>query len=147
MSGWDDKDSEYVGTYGDFEETLQKWLVGRTVVSANPDDGEIILDNGKVLTFDKDASDCCSYATLTALNPINNIIVKVQIEDDSEAPDRGYCDDYKCYIRVVTTAGLEVLAESYTNPGNEGYYLTGWSLGVTIPKTAAVDQFWEEFNS
>ncbi len=140
-------DGDYIGTYGSFTETLEKYLVGRTVVSVNLEAGEILLDNGKTLAFDKDASDCCSYADLTALNPINNVITAVRVEDESDLPTRDYCEGYNCYVRVVTTAGLEVLAESVTNPGNEGYYLTGWSLGVTIPKADAIEEFWDEFHS
>jgi len=107
-------------------------LVGKSVISADVDTGEMILSDGSKLIFDKDNDSCCSYIELTKLQTTDAMILSATEQDDEDEDGEG---PYKARVHVVTEAGELNLAEADGNAAN-GYYLHGFALGVeVIPAT------------
>jgi hypothetical protein len=110
---------------------VQDWddvLVGRSIVSASTEEGLLVLDDGAVLKFDKENSDCCSWVELSVLRATNNIITKVEVKDNED--ETGGEGAYKAWMTVLTEAGPINVAEMEGNASN-GYYLHGFALGVS----------------
>ena len=111
--------------YDDLDE-LTSLLVGRKVVQAENESGTLTLDNGVLIKFDKENSDCCSWIELEGLATTDNVITAAKFDntDDDEGP-------YKAWLHVITEAGEVKIAEADADASN-GYYLHGFALGATV---------------
>lgn len=106
-------------------------LIGRKVVAV--DESTMTLDNGVKIRFD-DESDCCSYVELASLATTNNVITAVTVGDNEE--ETGGEGPYRAWVHVVTEACELNIVEQIGDASN-GYYLHGFSLGVTVTKPEA----------
>jgi hypothetical protein len=112
------------------EDDLSAVLVGHQIVDAYREQGFgwLKLDDGTLIQIDEDQSDCCSYSDLTKITTTDNLITAVSLVDDDD-PESGYRE--RARIQVVTESGIVDVAECITDPSS-GYYLHGWSLGITV---------------
>jgi hypothetical protein len=122
-----------IGYWDDLGSELSNLLVGRSIVEA--EGANLTLDDGTVLEFDKDNSDCCSYIELVNSRSTNSIITAVKVEDDEGEYGEGA---YHAWIRVLTEAdpyGINIVEAD--GDASNGYYLHGFALGVTVTKEGA----------
>lgn len=110
---------------------LSSTLEGHAVVRASAEDGELELDDGTVIQFDRSESSCCAWFELDSLNVLPNVITKVDITEQYADGEEGR-GPYKAQISVITEPGeFKYLAEG-TGDATNGYYLNGFCLGLTI---------------
>lgn len=111
---------------------LSSVLEGHAVVRASTEDGELELDDGTVIQFDRSESSCCAWFELDSLNVLPNVITKVDITEQYEDTRQSGVGPYKAQISVITEPGeFKYLAEG-TGDATSGYYLNGFCLGLTI---------------
>jgi hypothetical protein len=103
-------------------------LVGKSIISADPATGEMILSDGSKLFFDTYNSDCCSWIELTDLKTTDAMILSAE-EQDTDEGEGGY----SAWVHVVTEAGDLNIAEADAD-ASSGYYLHGFALGVKVVK-------------
>lgn len=108
---------------------LEEMLVGRRVVAASMTDATLTLDNGVVLTFERENDDCCSYIELTGLATTDHVITRAEFRDNED--ETGYEGSYHAWLYVMTEGGPVNIAEADGDASN-GYYLHGFALGVSV---------------
>lgn len=108
-------------------------LVGRSIVDADTEKARLTLDNGAVIEFDRENSDCCSYVELTCLRATNNVITKVEIKDNED--ETGGEGEYKAWMQVLTDSGEVIKIAEMDGNASNGYYLHGFALGVRLVKS------------
>lgn len=101
-------------------------LVGKSIINADVDKGELTLSDGTVMRFDKSNSDCCSSIELMDMSTTGNIITAATVADDSHGQG-----DYKAWVEVITKSGIHRVVEADGDASN-GYYLDGFALGVVV---------------
>src|SRR5690625_4194231 len=67
--------------YRDFDPSI---LVGRQIVDTNTKEGTLTLDDGTIIEFETEITDCCSYLSLTDLHTTTSIITAAGIKDDED---------------------------------------------------------------
>ena len=105
-------------------------LLGKSIVAV--EENIMTLSDGTVLTFDSEASDCCSYLELERLVTTENIITAATFGDNED--ETGGEGAYRAWLHVVTEAGELNIAEAEGDASN-GYYLHGFALGITVTTT------------
>lgn len=111
-------------------------LIGKRVVSANTETGEMTLSDGSRLIFQTTDSECCSFIDLAALHTTDAVILSAETRDNED--ETGGEGEYKAWVHVVTEAGELNIAEADGNASN-GYYLHGFALDVeVVPPPAQV---------
>lgn len=114
---------------------ISQLLLGRTV--AKVDAHTLRLDDGTVLYLpDTDGGCACSAGCydLTELNGVDNIITRVEFNDDPAGDGE---DGEGLYQIFVYADNVKVNLATWSGSDGNGYYGTGYSITVKTPE--AVD--------
>jgi hypothetical protein len=106
-------------------------LMGRTVVKV--DDHTLLLDNGLQLKLpDTDGGCACSAGCydLTELNGVDNVITKVEFNDDPAGDDEQGEGLYQIF---VFAGDSRVNLATWEGSDGNGYYGTGYSIFIERP--------------
>lgn len=129
---WNYKNYDVVYDYCD-EEQIKNLLLFRKIVEVKGD--TLILDNG--IELDVVANEGCGGCSngwyyLTELNGCDNVITNVEFDcDDYDGNDEYYETSYKIFV-YAENKKIKILQVDGSD-GN-GYYGTGYSIYVKIPK-------------
>jgi hypothetical protein len=104
-------------------------LVGHKIVRASLADATLTLDDGTVLKFDRENSDCCSYLELMTLHTTDNLITSARFEDDEEDLGEG---SYSAWLTVITETGDQYAVAEASGSLGSGYYLHGFALNIEV---------------
>ena len=110
---------------------IESLLIGRKVVKV--DDHTLRLDNGQVLELpDTDGGCACSAGCydLVELNDVDNIITKVEFEDDPAGDYEEPYREYGYYRIFVFADNHKVNLATWRGSDGNGYYGTGYSIHV-----------------
>jgi hypothetical protein len=114
---------------------IEALLLGHSVAKVSCD--QLLLDDGTELTLEGHVGGCSCGAgdyDLTDLNGVDNIITKVEFEDN---PGSDYSDgEYYGFYRIFVFAGdKKVNLASFEGTDGNGWYGTGYNITVKIPTT------------
>lgn len=112
-----------------------KWLddlIGKRVVSADPNKYTLTLSDGTMMKFDDGNADCCSWIEVVNLSTTDHIITAATIEDTDQGDGA-----YKAWVQVITSDGPINIVEADADASN-GYYLHGFAIGVTVTRPAII---------
>lgn len=115
------------------EREIVELLLGRTVTKVADD--QLLLDDGTMLTLAGNEGGCSCGAgdyELTELNGCDNIITKVELENDPDGDD--YARDAQGVYRIFVFADNQrINLATFEGSDGNGYYGTGYSITVTRP--------------
>lgn len=113
----------------DDHSAISDLLMGRKVMKV--DEHTLFLDNGVQLTLpDTDGGCACSAGCydLTVLNGTDNIITKVEFNNDPAGDDESGSGVYQIF---VFAGDNRINLATWEGSDGNGYYGTGYSIGVT----------------
>lgn len=112
--------------YDDFDPAI---LVGRKIVDTNVRAGTLTLDDGTVVEFETEITDCCSYLSLTDLHTTTSIITAAGIKDDED--EDSLDSRYNAWVYAITDGGEKAIVEA-EGDAMSGYYIHGFELKARI---------------
>jgi hypothetical protein len=111
---------------------IEALLVGRKVVKI--DDHTLRLDNGLTLTLpDTDGGCACNAGCydLVELNGVDNIITRVEFDDDPAGDDEDPYREFGYYRIFVYADNQKVNLATWQGTDGNGYYGTGYEIHVS----------------
>lgn len=114
--------------YRDFDPAI---LVGRQIVDTNTKEGTLTLDDGTVIEFETEITDCCSYLSLTDLHTTASIITAAGIKDDEGEDEDSLDSQYNAWVYAITDGGEKAIVEA-EGDAMSGYYIHGFELKAKI---------------
>src|SRR5690625_3301431 len=104
-------------------------LVGRQIVDTNTQNGTLTLDDGTIIEFETEITDCCSYLSLTDLHTTTSIITAAGIKDDED--EDSLDSQYNAWVYAITDGGEKAIVEA-EGDAMSGYYIHGFELKAKI---------------
>ena len=120
----------YNDNYGTIEELNEKLLYKR-IIEWNTNFGELILEDGTIITLEESESDCCASAGGTFTNvKLDAVITNVEIgEVESEECEDGMTTN-SVTVTLYHNQNPIAQADMYADDGNGGYYYSVGSFVV-----------------
>lgn len=113
--------------HGD-KERIAELLVGRKVVEVQ--DPVLRLDDGTELVLRGNEGGCSCGAgdyELTSLNGVDNVITRVEFEDDPDGDDMAGAGFYKIFVYAENE---RINLATFEGSDGNGYYGTGYTIEV-----------------
>lgn len=113
--------------YGHEEKNeIERLLLGHKIVKVGTD--IVQLDDGTLLKFTGSQGCSCTSYDLTELNGVDNIITKVDFDDNPGGV--GYAEYEGSYRIFVFADNVKVNLATFEGTDGEGYYGTGYDIRI-----------------